>query len=68
MAVEKDGHKLLMSIVGDTLIEVRISTHSKVSVTKYERNNYIVSSYRDVIVITTFATKRASKAQSIDMY
>ncbi len=36
-------------------------------------NNYIVRSYRDVIVITKFAitkfaTRRASKAQSIDMY
>ncbi len=36
-------------------------------------NNYIVRSYRDVIVITKFvitklATRRASKAQSIVMY
>ncbi len=36
-------------------------------------NNYIVKSYRDVIVITklaitTFATRRASKAQSIVKY
>ncbi len=28
-------------------------------------NNYIVRSFRDVIVITKFATRRASKAQSI---
>ncbi len=39
----------------------------------YLINNYIVSSYRYVIVITKFAitkfaTKRASKAQSIVMY
>ncbi len=36
-------------------------------------NNYIVRSYRDVIVITKFAitkfaTRRASKAQSVVMY
>ncbi len=31
-------------------------------------NNYIVRSYRDVIVITKFATRRASKAQNIIMY
>ncbi len=36
-------------------------------------NNYIVRSYRDVIVITKFAitefaTRRANKAQSIVMY
>ncbi len=31
-------------------------------------NNYIVRSYRDVIVITKFATRRASKAQSIVMH
>ncbi len=31
-------------------------------------NNYIVRSYRDVIVITKFAIKRASKAQSVVMY
>ncbi len=31
-------------------------------------NNYIVSPYEDVIVITKFATMRASKAQSIVMY
>ncbi len=36
-------------------------------------NNYIVSSYRDVIVITEFAVtkyaiRRASKAQNIVMY
>ncbi len=31
-------------------------------------NNYIVRSYRGVIVITKFATTRASKAQSIVMY
>ncbi len=29
-------------------------------------NNYIVRSYRDVIVITKFATRTARKAQSID--
>ncbi len=29
-------------------------------------NNYIVRTYIDVIVITKFATRRASKAQSID--
>ncbi len=28
-------------------------------------NNYIVRSYRDVIIITKFATRRAIKAQSI---
>ncbi len=28
-------------------------------------NNYIVRSYRDVIVITKFATRRASKAHNI---
>ncbi len=38
-----------------------------------QMNNYIVRSYRDVIVITTFAitkfaTRRASKAQSILMH
>ncbi len=33
-----------------------------------EMNNYIVISYRDVIVVTNFATRRASKAQSIVMY
>ncbi len=38
-----------------------------------QMNNYIVRSYRDVIVITKFAItkyaiKRASKAQSIVMY
>ncbi len=31
-------------------------------------NNYVVRSYKDVIVITKFATMRASKAQSIVMY
>ncbi len=31
-------------------------------------NNYIVRSYRDVIVIAKFAIMRASKAQSIVMY
>ncbi len=31
-------------------------------------NNYIVRSYRDVIVITKFATRRANKAKSIAMY
>ncbi len=31
-------------------------------------NNYIVRSYRDVIVITQFAIRRASKAQRIVMY
>ncbi len=34
----------------------------------FQMNNYIVRSYRDVIVITKFATRRASKAQSIVMY
>ncbi len=39
----------------------------------FPMNNYIVRSYRDVIVmtkfaITKFATTRASKAQSIVMY
>ncbi len=39
----------------------------------YQVNNYIVRSYRDVIVITkfvitNFAIRRASKAQSIVMY
>ncbi len=33
-----------------------------------EMNNYIVRSYRDVIVITKFATRRASKEHSIVMY
>ncbi len=33
-----------------------------------QMNNYIVMSYRDVIVITKFATRKASKAQSIVMY
>ncbi len=33
-----------------------------------EVKNYIVRSYRDVIVITKFATRRASKAQSIVIY
>ncbi len=31
-------------------------------------NNYIVRSYRDVIVVTIIATRRSSKAQSIVMY
>ncbi len=31
-------------------------------------NNYIVRSSRDVIVITKFATRRTSKAQSKVMY
>ncbi len=31
-------------------------------------NNYIVRSYRDVIVITKFATRRAIKAQNTVMY
>ncbi len=31
-------------------------------------NNYIVRSYRDVIVVTKIATRRTSKAQSIVMY
>ncbi len=31
-------------------------------------NNYIVKSYRDVIVVTKIATRRISKAQSIVMY
>ncbi len=35
---------------------------------KLQMNNYIVRSYRDVIVITKFATRKASKAQSIVMY
>ncbi len=39
----------------------------------YEMNNYIVRSYRDLIVltkfaITKFAIRKASKAQSIVMY
>ncbi len=34
----------------------------------FQVNNYIVRSYRDLIVITKFATRRASKAQSIVMY
>ncbi len=34
----------------------------------WKMNNYIVRSYRDVIVITKFASMRASKAQSIVMY
>ncbi len=31
-------------------------------------NNYIVRSYKDVIVITKFVTMRGSKAQRIVMY
>ncbi len=31
-------------------------------------NNYIVRSYRVVIVVTKIATRRTSKAQSIVMY
>ncbi len=31
-------------------------------------NNYIVMSYRDVIVVTKIATRITSKAQSIVMY
>ncbi len=31
-------------------------------------NNYIVRSYRDVIVVTKIATRRTSKARSIVMY
>ncbi len=31
-------------------------------------NNYILRSYRDVIVVTTIATRKFSKAQSIVMY
>ncbi len=31
-------------------------------------NNYTVRSYKDVIVITKIATRRASKAQNIVMY
>ncbi len=33
-----------------------------------QMNNYIVRLYRDVIVVTKIATRRSSKAQSIDMY
>ncbi len=33
----------------------------------FQMNNYIVRSYRDVIIIK-YATRRASKAQSIVMY
>ncbi len=33
-----------------------------------QMDNYIVRSYRDVIVVTKIATKRTSKAQSIVMY
>ncbi len=33
-----------------------------------QMNNYIVRSYRDVIVLTKIATMRTSKAQSIVMY
>ncbi len=31
-------------------------------------NNYIVRSYRDVIVVTKIATRRSSKAKSIVIY
>ncbi len=31
-------------------------------------NNYIVRSYRDVIIMTKIATRRSSKAQSMVMY
>ncbi len=31
-------------------------------------NNYIVRSYRDVIVVTKIATRSSSKAHSIVMY
>ncbi len=46
---------------------------SPVTTRLVQMNNYIVRSYRDVIVITKFvitkcAIRRASKAQSIVMY
>ncbi len=34
----------------------------------YKMNNYIVRSYRYVIVVNKIATRRSSKAQSIVMY
>ncbi len=47
--------------------------HALAEVNVRQMNNYIVRSYRDVIVITKFAVtkyaiRRASKAQSIVMY
>ncbi len=33
-----------------------------------QMNNYMVRSYRDVIVVTKIATRRTSNAQSIVMY
>ncbi len=34
----------------------------------YQVNNYIVKSYRDVIVVTNTATRRTNNAYSIVMY
>ncbi len=38
------------------------------SMDKFLMNNYIVRSYRDIIVATKIATRRTNKAQSIVMY
>ncbi len=45
-----------------------ITTSHTLSCLLLQMNNYIVRSYRDVIVITKFVTRRASKTQSIVMY
>ncbi len=39
-----------------------------ITIINYEMNNYIVRSYRDVIVVTKIAKRISSKAQSIVMY
>ncbi len=49
-------------------ILVSTPTDIMASLMSNEMNNYIVRSYRDVIVVTKIATRRTSKAQSIVMY
>ncbi len=59
----------------NTLVKVRtVNSHITLTLVKeqpewhIQMNNYIVGSYRVVIVITKFATRRANKAKSIVMY